>query len=185
MERVIVVHGYGGHPDKNWFPWLKSELGKQGIETIVPQMPNTDTPQLQEWLPYLQNLIGEPDADTYLVGHSLGCITILRYLESLKKNAQVGGVILVSGFAEPIHLIELNNFFVPKLDDSRIQLATKEILAINSDNDGYVPLWQGEKIAERFNARLIVLHNAGHINASSGFEKLPILLSELRDMLEK
>jgi hypothetical protein len=185
MKRVIVVHGYGGHPDENWFPWLKSELEKQGIETMVPQMPNTDTPKLQEWLPYLQDLIGKPDADTYLVGHSLGCIAILRYLESLKNNAQMGGVILVSGFAEPIHFTELNNFFTLKLDDSLIQLATKEMVAINSDNDEHVPLWQGEKIAERFNARLIVLHNAGHINAKSGFKKLPIVLSELQDMLEK
>jgi predicted alpha/beta hydrolase family esterase len=185
MKRVIIVHGYAGHPEENWFPWLKSELEKEGIEAIVPRMPNTDTPEPQEWLPYLQNVIGEADADTYLVGHSLGCIVILRYLESLKDNTQVGGVILVSGFAEPIHLTELNKFFEPKLNDDRIRSVAKNILAINSDNDRHVPLWQGEKIAERFKARLIVLHDAGHINQGSGFKELPIVLAELQNMFEK
>jgi len=26
---VFIIHGADGHPKENWFPWLKSELGKQ------------------------------------------------------------------------------------------------------------------------------------------------------------
>jgi uncharacterized protein len=102
MKRVIIVHGYTGDSSKNWFPWLKAELEKLGVSVTVPQMPNTNAPVLTEWLPHLQATVGAPDTETYLVGHSLGCPTILRYLESLKNGEKTGGALLVAGFAEPL-----------------------------------------------------------------------------------
>ncbi len=39
-------------------------------------------------------LIGNPDNETYLVGHSLGSPTILRYLESLQDDQMIGGGLL-------------------------------------------------------------------------------------------
>ncbi len=182
MKKVIIVHGYTGYPDKNWFPWLRSELEKRGVEVIVPAMPHTEAPQLSEWLPYLQEVVGEPTSDVYLVGHSLGCIAILKYLETI--NTQVGGAILVSGFAEPIHFMELNNFFVDELNDKKIIENAKQIILINSDNDEHVPLWHGQKMAERFKAKLIILNNAGHINERSGFKALPIVLIEIQEMFK-
>ncbi|MFA6190273.1 MAG: alpha/beta fold hydrolase [Candidatus Staskawiczbacteria bacterium] len=182
MKKVIIVHGYTGYPTKNWFPWLKKELEKQGVEVIVPAMPHTEAPQLAEWLSYLQKIVGEATPQTYLVGHSLGCIAILRYLETL--DTQIGGVVLVSGFAEPIHFTELDNFFATDLNDKKIIENTKHIILINSDNDEHVPLWQGQKMAERFNAKMIVLNNAGHINENSGFKELPVVLAEIKNMFE-
>jgi predicted alpha/beta hydrolase family esterase len=67
-KRVIIIHGYGGSPEINWIPWLKAELEKQGIAVSVPAMPNTDAPQLSEWLPYLQEVVGEPDENTASIG---------------------------------------------------------------------------------------------------------------------
>ena len=144
-------------------------------------MPNTEAPQLSEWLPYLQKTVGEVTSETYLVGHSLGCITILRYLETL--NTKIGGAVLVSGFADPIHFTELNNFFTTDLNDEKIKENVKHITLINSDNDEHVPLWQGQKMAERFNAKLIILNNAGHINEKSGLKELPVVLTEIENMI--
>jgi serine hydrolase len=182
MKRVIIVHGYGGHPNKNWFPWLQSALETSGVEVLVPHMPNAQSPQLQEWLPYLQQIVNKPDSETYLIGHSLGCITILKYLESLEDTIQIGGAILVAGFAEPIALEKLHNFFVSELDDTKIHKVAKNIVIINSDTDEYVPLWQGKRMAERFDGKLIVLKNAGHINVAAGFTELPVVLTELDQM---
>lgn len=182
MKKVIIVHGYTGYPEKNWFPWLKNELEKKSIEALVPLMPHTEAPQLKEWLPYLQAVVGKADQDTYLVGHSLGCITILRYLETLKEGEKVGGVILVSGFAEPIHFTELDNFFETELNDDKVKNSTKKIVLINSDNDEHVPIWQAQHMAQRFGAKLIILNKAGHINEKSGFKELSLVLSELENL---
>jgi len=183
MKKVIVVHGYGGYPEKNWFPWLKEELEKLGAEVVVPAMPNTDEPKLGEWLPHLKEVVGEPSEDVFLVGHSLGCITVLRYLESLGEGQKVGGVILVAGFAEPIHFTELNPFFEEPIDEERIKKAANFILAINSDNDEHVPLWQGEHIRDRFGAKLVIMKGAGHINEKTGFTTLPVVFEELEKII--
>lgn len=182
--RVIIVHGYGGYPEKNWFPWLKERLEKQRVKVVIPAMPNTDAPQLKEWLPYLQKVAGKIDKNTFFVGHSLGCPTILRYLESLNADKKVGGVILVSTFAEPLSLTELNSFTEPSWDDKRIMQATDNIILINSDNDPYIPFIVAERTRDRFKAKLIKMHNAGHINEKFGFTSLPVVFDELQKLIK-
>lgn len=46
---------------------------------------------MDKWVPYLAQAVGELHPEDYSVGHSLGCITILRYLESLKEGQIAGG----------------------------------------------------------------------------------------------
>jgi len=115
MKKVIIIHGWEGSPQSNWFPWLKKELEAKGFVVEVPIMPDTMNPTLENWLAHLKKVAGEPNENTYFVGHSLGVITILRYLESL-EDKKVGGVVLVAGFPEPIGYEEINTFFVKPLD---------------------------------------------------------------------
>ncbi len=97
MKRVFIIHGWDGYPEEGWFPWLKKELEKNGFEVFVPAMPNPSEPKIEEWIPFLENIIDEPDEDTYLVGHSIGCQTIFRYLEQL-ENKKIGGAVCVAGW---------------------------------------------------------------------------------------
>lgn len=183
MKRVIIVHGYTGYPEKNWFPWLKAALEKLELQVTVPAMPNTEAPQFSEWLPHLEKVVGNADEDTYLVGHSLGCPTILRFLESMPKGKKVGGVVLVAGFAEPIHFDELDSFTAHAWNDEKIKQSTNKMVLINSDNDEHVPLEMGERMRDRFGAELVVLNNAGHINEKSGHTTVPFVLDELKKVM--
>lgn len=183
MKRVFIIHGYTGYPDTNWFPWLRKELEKLNIRVYILTMPNTKNPQLSEWLPYLQQQVGMPDEDTYFVGHSLGCITILKYIESLPKNVKVGGAILVAGFTSPIHFNELDNFFQTPLNDEKINKSVLKIININSDNDNHVSFKQAEEIKKRFNSELVTVHNGGHLNDKAGYEEFPLLLEKLKTLI--
>ena len=184
MKRVYIVHGYTGCPDKNWFPWLKSELEKLGVSVVVPAMPNTNEPKLKEWLPHLQQTIGAPDSDMFLVGHSLGCPTILRYLESLENNQYVGGALLVAGFAEPLpHLTELDSFTTAPWKEEYARNRTEKLFILNSDDDEAVPFFNAEHVRDRFNAKLITVYGAGHINEKAGYSEVPFVLNELKDMM--
>ena len=106
MKKVVLVHGWGGTPDEGWFPWLKGELEAKGFEVAAPQLPNTDEPRIAAWVPSLAAAAGEVGEETYFVGHSMGCQTILRYLETLPEGAKVGGAIFVAGFLLPLTGLE-------------------------------------------------------------------------------
>lgn len=96
--KAIIVHRWDGTPKSDWYPWLKMQLTKRGWEVIVPAMPNTSKPEIKAWVKRLQEVVGKPDVETFFIGHSIGCQTIMRYLATLPKEAKVGGVIFVAGW---------------------------------------------------------------------------------------
>ncbi len=184
MKKVYIVHGYGGYPEKNWFPWLKSELEKLGVTVTVFKMPNTDTPQYSEWIPFLkEKIICNQDEEVCLVGHSLGCISILQYLNSITEDIKISGSILVAGFASPIHFTELNSFFDVPLNSEKIKKVCKNIIAINSDNDPHVPFNHAEELRDVFGAELITIHNGLHLNEKAGYKQFPLLLEKVKQVL--
>ena len=188
-KRVIVVHGWEGTPEKDWLPWLKNELEKKGFEVSVPTMPNTDEPKIETWVLHLKEQIGKPDKNTFLVGHSLGCQSILRYLEGLPKHSVVGGVILVAGFLNLNNLskeeqIIIKPWLTKKINLEKASSHTDKISAIFSDNDTWVPLSDSEIFKKRLEAKVIVMKNKGHFSGDEGIFKLPIVLEEILDFME-
>lgn len=182
-NRLFIIHGWEAFPEANWFPWLKQEAQKIGFIVNVPSMPNTNKPEEKEWVLYLQKLVGQCDENTYFVGHSLGVIAILRFLEKLSSVEKVGGIILVAGFSEKIMFPELNNFFVQSVNYSFIKEKVKNIVAIHSDNDPFVPLEFGKKFEKNFGAELIIMPNSDHLNAGDGSFRLPIALEKLKEWI--
>ena len=180
-EKVYIIHGWGATPNVNWFPWMSRELIKRGIDVEVPQMPDTENPELGNWLKKLDKIIGESDENVYLVGHSLGCVTILKYLE--KVNKKVGGVILVAGFLNSLGIPEIENFTETQIDFEKINKLNTRIVVINSDNDPFVPIEEGKILRDKLGAKLIIMENAYHINEGNGFFELPIGLDVLLKMM--
>jgi len=179
-KRVFIIHGWEGSPQGNWFPWVKAELEEHNFESIILEMPNSNFPIQERWLEKMQEVITHPNERTFLIGHSLGCVSILHYLETLKEHQEVGGIILVAGFSESLGTIpEIENFFKKQICYEKIKLHCKKFIIINSDNDPAVPIKRGELLRDKFNAKFIVLKKAGHINRKSGYLKLPIVVEEL------
>ena len=164
MKRTVIVHAWEGYPKYCWYPQTKKELEKKAFKVRVPEMPETANPKLSGWLPKLKETIKKPDENLFLVGHSLGCITIMRYLESLSGKEKVGGVVFVAGFTDDLGYKELTNFFTKPINFEKVKRGTKNFYAINSDNDPYVPLSYGELLKEKLGAKLIIKHNMGHFS---------------------
>ncbi len=165
-KRVVIIHCWDGNPKYCWYPWVKEQLEKKGVDVEVPQFPDTRMPNLNQWLPKLEEVVGWPDKELFLVGHSTGCITILRYLESLNLIEKIGGAILVAGFTNNLGYEELKNFFITPIDWSEIKKHCSRFIAIHSDNDPYVNLNQADIFKDQLNAEIIVKHQAGHFSAS-------------------
>ncbi len=184
MKRAAIVHCWGGSSDYAWYPWAKEKLEELGYEVMVPTMPDTEEPMLSKWLPFLRDVIGEPDEELVLIGHSIGTVTIMRYLESLPVDVRVGKVILVAGFTDQLGFKELENFFETRLNFTQIKTKSKQgFVVIQSDNDPFVSEQYGTRLKEELNAELIIKHDAKHMSGAVDGEdaclELPEVISAL------
>jgi len=187
-KRVIIIHGWEGSPESNWFPWLKSKLEASGFEVQVPEMPNANHPQKDEWVNHLKKIVGDIDESLYIIGHSLGGITVLRFLEQLPENKMINGAIFAAGFPQSVGIDEIENFFDTPVNFSAIKNKAKRFIVFASDNDPYVP-HENAKILEReLEGELVMVPNGGHLNTDDGFTEFPLLLEKIlekQDLAQK
>jgi predicted alpha/beta hydrolase family esterase len=184
MKRAIIVHCWGGVPQYCWYPWAKNELEARGFTVEVPAMPETDLPKQKLWVPALAKLIGEPNEELFLVGHSIGCAAIMRYLEQLPADKKVGGVVFVAGFTDALGIDEIANFFATPLDLAKIRpKSVHGFMNIHSDNDPYVPVIHSTNLKTGLGGEAIVLHGKGHfsgpIDNEASCTELPEVISAI------
>lgn len=183
-KRVFIVHGWGGYPKEGWFPWLKKELIKQKYEVNVLEMPNTVKPKIKEWVNYLSKQVDKLDNNTLFVGHSIGCQTILRYLE--KENKKCAGVIFVAPWLTLSNLetkVEINiakPWVETEIDFNKIKKLKIKFVSIFSDNDPYVPLENIKFFEKKINSDIIVLKNKGHFSGDDKVKKIPEIMDEIK-----
>ncbi|MFB9375749.1 alpha/beta fold hydrolase [Kineococcus gynurae] len=185
--RVVVVHGYGANPRSHWFDWLRAELAPLA-EVRVVELPDSGSPDATAWDEAVAATVGEPDERTVLVGHSLGSITAARYLAARPAEAEVAGLVLLAGFADPLPEIpELDGFVGAGLTGALGGLARARargrIVVIRSDDDPVVPPAASDVLAERLAAPVRVVPGGRHFLDREGFTELPIVAEEVRALL--
>ena len=190
MKRVFIIHGWEGNPKNAWFPWLKKELEARGFEVNAPAMPDPDEPNREAWVNALVQVVGTPNEETYLIGHSIGCKAIMRYLESLSDDVQMGGIIFVASWLTLSNMEERTDDEKRVLQDwnmlpynfSKIKQIGNKFVAIFSDDDPDVPLENTKVFEKEFGAKIIVESRKGHFSDDAEVFELPIVLEELLKM---
>lgn len=179
--KFFIFHCWGGDSRGCWRGWLADELRRRGFEVVAPEFPETQNPKLETWLAEVRRNVPEfrPEDGWVLIGHSLGCPAILRVLESLGPAEKAKAAVLVAGFGKDLGIAEIRSFVDRPFSWKKIKEKAGRIVVINSDNDPYIPLAEGERIAKLMGAELAVEHGAGHINEGSGFTSYPRLLEVL------
>ena len=144
----VIIHGVYANPEENWFPWLKKELEAQGYEVMVPKFPTPIGQSPESWLRVLSEIEGKINEETVLIGHSLGAVFTLRYLEQAKKK--IKAAYLVAGFFQPLNspYDEVNKPFLEKpFEWEKIISNSERFFVICSDDDQYIPLSISEELA--------------------------------------
>ncbi|HVW67303.1 MAG TPA: alpha/beta fold hydrolase [Candidatus Peribacteraceae bacterium] len=190
QKRVFIIHGWGGFPEEGWFPWLRRELVSRGFLVSVPPMPDSNHPNKEQWIAFLAEQVGHCDSDTYFVGHSLGCQTILRYLQGQLPPMKVGGAVFVAGFetltsrldqVEDAHVV-LDPWLNEDIHWEMIRSRSRNFVAIFSDNDRWVPLSNVKVFDEKLEAKTIVLHDKKHFSGDDNVTELPEVLDAILEM---
>jgi len=191
MKTVLLIHGWLSTPKMHFFPWLKKELETRGYTVVAPQMPNPALPKRAEWLATLSDMLHAIDRpeETILLGHSLGTLTILHYLNEIHQGAAFPHVVLCSGFGrafslpQPIDIPRLNEYpkliamrekilalpevvlrdwFEPTIDFDRVRHLARRWTCIHAPDDPVVPYAEGVYAAQQLGATFVEETN-GHL----------------------
>ena len=193
-KRVFIIHGWDGDVEKNWFPSMKKSLEKRGFIVYMPKMPKPAEPNIRSWTSYLSRIVKKSDHNTFFIGHSIGCQTILRYME--KSGADCGGMIFISGWFKLKEFAYKENpeyekavraiarpWINTKINFKKIKAKnTKHIVAIFSDNDYYVDLSDAKIFKSKLGAKIIIEHNKGHYAERDNIKDIPVVRKELLKM---
>jgi len=186
MKRVFIVHRWEGSPRSDWYPWLKRTLEEKGFQVMVPKMPDTRRPKIRSWVDALKKQVRVVDQDTYFIGHSIGCQTIIRYLGSQSKKC--GGCIFVGGWfaltSQATPTLEYERLAAPWLltpiDFSRAKKNIGGAIAILSTNDPYVPILNKEVFVKTLGVKVKMVNDYGHFTKEEGITSLPFIIKEIK-----
>lgn len=186
MPNIFIFHGTEGYPEENWFSWLKEKLESKGCKVFAPQFPSPPVvpAKIGEWFEVLKDYEQYINEDTILIGHSLGGVFTLRILEKLKQAVKAVFLVGAPVGVRPILNYDRDNSFSGfSFDWQATKAKAKSFTVFQSDNDPYVSLGNGEKLAKELGVQLTFIPNAGHFNAKAGYTKFEELLKKVEEIL--
>ena len=181
---VFIFHGTGGHPRENWFPWLAKALRKRRCRVIVPQFPTPKNQNLKSWMKVFARYEKLVDSKTIFIGHSLGGTFLLSVLAQLSCRVRAAFFI-----APPLGILP-TKFYKTDLPFtrapyrwSRIKMHCRKFYVFHSEDDTFISVKNGRKLAKSLGIKLHLEKTAGHFNAIAGYKKFDMLLKKLRPLL--
>lgn len=138
--KYVILHGWKSSSKRCWIPWLKKELEAQGHEVMTLDLPHTFIPDVIEQAEYALSKV-KFEANTIIVGHSLGSVVSYRILEKLKTP--IKKLVLVGGLIEP-KFRDKPRFVAKylmswKFDLAKIKKNVGQIVILEDDHDGIIP----------------------------------------------
>jgi uncharacterized protein len=156
----FIVPGLGNSGPEHWQTYFEKKLDK--IQRINQQ--EWDAPLCKDWIKRIDEAVSPYDLNSVvLIGHSLGCATILHWANHYKKKIKGALLVAPSDLEAPIYTFPTEGFSpMPK---EKVNFKT---IVVASANDQWVSLERAEYFANNWGSEFINLGNAGHINAVSG-----------------
>ncbi|MCD4771207.1 class I tRNA ligase family protein [archaeon] len=185
---VVIVHGsqfLNANSDKGyfepneqpWMLWIKNKI-EDRIKVDIPLMPNYNNPVYEDWKNEFEKL--GVNENTILIGHSLGCAFLVRWLGETKTK--IKKLILIAPAKKCVlkYYNEKAEVFYDFKIDKDIKKNISEIIIFTTNND-YEEIMQGSKLYnEELGGELIELKNHGHfIKKHMGTNEFPELLDKI------
>jgi methionine--tRNA ligase beta chain len=179
---AIILHGYEGSPDANWFPWLAGELKKHDIETLIPQLPLGEEQTKEKWVEAILEHKDEIGENTIMIGHSLGAATLLSLLPEL--DIPVKATYFIGGYGKSFETIhgkaaDVCFPFVEQVRWKKIRKKAGQMSVVFSTNDHFVPLEESVYLGSMLQAPMQVIADAGHFQLMDGYDQFPWLLEDI------
>lgn len=181
-HNVILIHGYEGNPENHWFPYIKENLEKHGVEVFAPEMPTEHTPE--KWLDSASAWKDKINESTILIGHSVGSSFLLQLLSQF--DVSVACTILVAGAGKPFSIIggdkteeDECNAFTKNISWKKVKSNGGLIAIFASTNDVDAPIDVTAHLSSMVQSPARFFENRGHFTTETFPELLEYLLTQI------
>lgn len=182
MIKTIFIPGNGGStPQDNWFPYLKTELEKIGVEVIARNFPDSQLAREKYWLPFIKEL--GVDEDTILIGHSSGAVASMRFAE----NNKIYGSVLVGACYTDLgdENEKLSGYYDRPWEWESIKKNQNWIIQFASTNDPWIPIEEARFVSKKLNTKYYEFTDQGHFGGDYFKKTFPELLQSIKEQLNK
>ena len=195
MKQIVIVHGgssfnsYENYLDslknsslhyerllwaQKWREWLAQTT--TGYDVLLPDFPNKQNAQYEEWKIYFEKLLPLLDSDVQLIGYSLGAMFLAKYLHESPLSSPVRRLVLVSPCYDDESVEDLGSFRVTSA--TGLEKSAKEIHLFHSKDDPVVPFTELAKFQRDLpTATVHIFEDRNHFFQST--------FPELKELLEK
>ena len=174
--RVIIIPGNNNTAiSESWYPNVKEELERLGLDVIAKNMPDPDLARKQFWLPFIKEHVKSDGS--ILVGHSSGALAIMKYLEENRAE----GIVLVGASHTDLNdkKEKISGYFDEPWNWEKIRKNAKWIIQFASVDDPYIPIAEARHINGRLNSEYYEFTNRGHFMQDEFPELVKAIMKKL------
>lgn len=174
QPKVLVIPGIGNSGPDHW-----QTLWEKGDSSFIRvEQRDWDNPNCEEWVNTLEAVVKQQGPQTVVVAHSLGCLLVAQWAAITEQRIMGAMLVAVPDPKGPNFPVEAVGF-----SDLPTRPFSFRSVVVASTNDPYGSPAFSQKCAQAWNADLVEIGSAGHINASSGlgiWQKGLHILAQLR-----
>lgn len=179
--KFVILHGTDASHESNWFPWLKAELESLGHEVWVPDLPNSQRPNIHR---YNEALLkdGYDFNGSVVIGHSSGSVAILGLLEALPKDVRIHTAVMAGAFTKRLSESPswemLQELFHEPFNFESIKQKSGQFIFVHSNDDPFCPINDARELCGSLNGEFIEFDGMGHFSKKLDprFDTFPELL---------
>ena len=162
---ILIIPGLGGSGPEHWQSLWQARLPNA---TRVEQG-DWDRPDRADWIARLDHAVAQAPEPPILVAHSLSCALVACWAAAHRRQVHAALLVGPADIESDTHTPPETHVFRP-LPMQRLPFPT--IVAASRD-DPYVAFERATAMARAWDAELVDVGNAGHINPAAGFGEWP------------
>ena len=160
-----MIPGFTGSSPGHW----QSLWEREHPEYRRVEQRDWDHPDRDEWVNTLDRAVQASAGPVVLAGHSLGCLTIVRWALAFGARSVRGAFLVAPSDVEaPQAPVEVRGFAPVPL--GRLPFPS---VVIASDDDPLVSLERAKLFSTSWGSRFVSIGSAGHIHTAAGYGPWP------------
>ena len=187
--KFLLLHGRWEDGNENRFGRLKDNLEKQGHTVFNPDLPNTQSPKLEEQLADIKKYIDQLDETSIIIGHSIWCIlaqqAIIQYKKKVRAIINIGPASehnTTPATQKALSIApELSAFVQKKIDFDELKKYVNTYISYLSQDDLYIEYTRSKAFFEEHmpDGTIRTFTKHGHFNQV----ELPEILEDIDELL--